>query len=169
MLKRATPAHYVCQVLLAVIFILAVIYFFKDSSKVDSLWALGVSSLASSAFLMFTRPLSADLSERRFLLSYVINIGIGLVAHIALHHVFPDKAYMNHAGSFFLFSLVVALALGLSIVLMLLFESKHPPAIGICLILIIDLERYQLMTVIIGGVIVLSVLHHILRPWLRNL
>lgn len=169
MKSNASIYNYIFQISLIVLFTLSLIYCFKFSSRQDALWALGVSSLASSAFIMFTRPNASDVTSSRFVLSYGINILIGFLTHVLLRHLFGSNNFVGHTDSFLVFALIVALALGLSIFVMLLLRIKHPPALGICLILIIDLRHYDLMIIVTIAVLLLAVLHHVLQPWLKQL
>lgn len=169
MKSNASFINYVVQISLIVLFTVLVIYCFKFTSRQDALWTLGVSSLASSAFIMFTKPHSIDVSSSRFLMSYGLNIVVGFATNLLLRQLFGATSFVNHSTSFFLFACIVALALGFSILMMLLLKLKHPPALGICLILIIDLNHYELMVVVTGAVLALALVHHLMRQWLKPL
>ena len=84
MQNKAAPFNYIWQLSLILIFVIATMYFFKGASQSGQLWTLGLSSLSSSAFIIFTRPNAYDVHESRFILSYSINILIGAGAHFLI-------------------------------------------------------------------------------------
>ena len=68
-----------------------------------------------------------------------------------------------------LFTAVAALTVGLSIVLMVLTNTEHPPAAGAALGLVVYEWSWSSVGVIVVCAIALSVLRAVLRPRLVNL
>jgi hypothetical protein len=166
--KKTTIFNYFWQLIFAGIFIYCVLILFKDTNQMDVLWALGVSSLASSVFIVFTSPESSSAKEGRILSAYFINMAMGAITHYALQFTFGPHLMLSPAN-FVLFSAFATLAVILSILFMVIFDVKHPPAVGICIILVIDMQRYYIIAVISISALILALLHLMLRRWLRNL
>lgn len=166
--KKAHKINYLWQMGLAGLFIFCVLYLFKNTSQKDVLWALGVSSLASSAFIVFTSPESRTASEHRVLCAYFINMAMGAITHYALQFLLGPH-HMLVPSEFLIFSAFATIAVFLSVLFMVVFDVKHPPAVGICIILVIDMQRYYIIAVISISALVLAVIHLGLRRWLRNL
>ncbi len=166
--QQATWFNYIWQLGIAALFTFCVLYLFKGTNQKDVLWALGVSSLASSAFIIFATPWGDSASERRVLSGYFINMALGAISHYCLRYLLGVNGMFSVNG-FLIFSIFASIAVILSMLCMVLFDAKHPPAVGICLILVIDMKRYYIIAVIAISALVLAILHLLLRRWLRNL
>jgi hypothetical protein len=166
--QKATWFNYVWQLGIAAVFTFCVLYLFKGTNQKDVLWALGVSSLASSAFIIFTSPKGKTAAERRVLVAYFINMALGAITHYCLRSMIGAGG-MFIGNGFLIFSVFASIAVILSMLCMVFFDAKHPPAVGICLILVIDMKRYYIIAVIAISALVLAVLHLTLKRWLRDL
>ena len=166
--EEATWTNYCWQLGIAGIFVFCVLLLFKDTTHADVLWALGVSSLASSAFIIFSMPNTEASQDHRVISSYFVNMAIGAITHYFLNYVLGHHAMFSGSG-FYIFSLVTALAVSLSLVLMIVLKIKHPPAVGVCIILIINMHRYDVIGVIAFAALLLAVLHYSLKRWMLNL
>lgn len=168
MTRTAKWYNYVWQLLIAAVFTYCVLLLFKGTNQKDVLWALGVSSLASSVFIVFTSPTSSASTENTILSAYFINMALGAITHYFLRYMLGEQGMFTPAG-FDIFSIFAAVAVALSILIMTLLKVKHPPAVGICIILVIDMRRYYIIAVIAISALVLALLHLLLKRWLRNL
>lgn len=168
MTKNAKWHNYVWQLLIAGLFTYCVLLLFKGTNQKDVLWALGVSSLASSVFIVFTSPGSKSSTENTILSAYFINMALGAITHYFLRYLLGEHGMFTPNG-FEIFSVFAALAVTFSILIMALLDVKHPPAVGICIILVIDMRRYYIIAVIAISALVLALLHLSLKRWLRNL
>lgn len=168
MTQQARWHNYIWQLLIAGLFIYCVLLLFKGTNQKDVLWALGVSSLASSVFIVFTSPTAKSSTEKTLLASYFINMALGSITHYFLRYLLGEHGMFTPTG-FEIFSVFAALAVSLSIFIMTLLDVKHPPAVGICIILVIDMRRYYIIAVIAISALVLALLHLSLKRWLRNL
>lgn len=166
--KKATWFNYIWQLGIAALFTFCVLYLFKGTNQKDILWALGVSSLASSAFIIFTSPSSAAALEGRVLSAYFINMAFGSITHYCMRYILGTTNMFSIDG-FLIFSIFASLAVILSMLCMIFFNAKHPPAVGICLILVIDMQRYYIIAVIAVSALFMAILHLTLRRWLRDL
>ena len=79
----------------------------------------------------------------------------------AIHAVAKDSSYI--------IDLIAALSVGLSILLMVMTDTEHPPAAGTALGLIIPGWSWSAVVFIICGALILSMMRLVLRPKLINL
>ena len=168
MKEVATRWNYVWQLSMAGVFIFCVLLLFKNMALKDDLWALGLSSLASSTFIIFAMPKAEAAQDHRVISAYFTNMAVGGLTHFCLIYLLGhDAMFLGHG--FYVFSFVAALAVSLSLFLMVILNIKHPPALGICIILIINMHRYDIMAVIAFSALVLALLHFSLKRWMRTL
>lgn len=172
--------HYLIQVLLVLLFTFAVLYFFRNAimsdmlritsiaSQETALWALGVSSLSSSAYIVFTQPHEHAANGLVLLAAYLIAFCVGAVVHWILSY-FLHVGTMLHPHHFLQFAGMAAIGVSLTLSLMLLFRLTHPPAAGITIVLIVDMQHYYTITVIAIAAIALAIAHLLLRHFLRQL
>ncbi len=71
--------------------------------------------------------------------------------------------------SSYIIDLIAALSVGLSILLMVMTDTEHPPAAGTALGLIIPGWSWSAVVFIICGALILSMMRLVLRPKLINL
>ena len=132
----------------------------------DVLGAVGSSSLAASIFIAFTFCASPVSHPKRMILSYFIAIVLGACGYklgmaIGIH----DKmlSYM------LTFQIIGGLVVGLTMLMMVLFNLHHPPAAGLALGLVIEHWRISTLFVIIGTILLVSLMKHLLRHRLVSL
>lgn len=165
---KAPWYNYCWQFLLVGLFVFAVLLLFRNVVHTGLLWALGVSSLSSSAFIVFGCPNIESARPLNILASYFINIAMGSISHYTITR-FIATQYLFSASAFYIFAAVSAAAVLISMILMIFFKVKHPPALGICLIFIIDLQSYFIVTVVAIAAVSLGFMRILLGPWLKNL
>ena len=111
-----------------------------------------ISSLGSTAFIIFAMPRSNTANPRRVIGGHVIGLVCGSLLSIIPHT-----------------TLSYSLAVGLSIVLMVALDFEHPPASGTALgVAIIGSSPQIVLTVLIGS-IVLSIAHVFLKKYIKDL
>lgn len=157
--------HLVFQSLLAVFYIWLVLILLDITSVSFVEWAVGASSLASSAFIVFVVPRAPSAEPIRIIGGYIVCIIVGMACYFSLQAVSPlTSIFGTHLFEFF-----TAMALGLSIVFMVLFKYQHPPAVGMTVVLVLEHWRFASLSVIIFGVFMLALLRVKLKEHLRNL
>lgn len=166
--NKPTPIHFIAQISLAVLFIFCVLTLFRAVANTDYLWAAGISTIVSSVFIVLTRPKDLNSFHFRIFGAYALNIIVGLVMHYVLHYILGVH-HIYFSEYFEYFALLVAVAMGVSIALMLCFKLYHPPAVGISLILMVDIRQYYIVLIIAAAVMALVILHALLQKWMRNL
>jgi hypothetical protein len=157
--------HLLCQASLAVLYLWLILFLLDVAAISPVEWAVGASSLASSAFIVFVVPRVSAAEPIRILGGYVICVIVGSAGHFALQAIMPfSTIFGTH-----IFELITALSLGMSIVLMVLFKFQHPPAVGMTVILVLEHWGLASLSVIVFGVFVLIFLRVWFKDYLRNL
>lgn len=158
---RKNKLRYFGQCTLATLTILAVLIFLDIV-----LDAAVIASLGASCFIVFLMP-HVNSSRPRFLVGgYLVGItsaylcfslskvpflmGIGLT----------DRHWTIILGS---------LAVGLSMFIMVITDTEHPPAAGMSLGLVIDGFNHKAVVVVLAGVILLSLIRWALKKYIINL
>ncbi len=125
-----------------------------------------VVAMASTVFTIFVVPSSIASTPHRVVGGHTAGVVAGsVVAAVVAFLEIPMTADSSRA----LLVTVAALTVGLSIVLMVLTNTEHPPAAGAALGLVIHDWSPWSVGVIIVSAVALSVLRAALRPRLVNL
>ena len=158
---RHHPQNYIFQSALCMLALLAIIL------VVDVvLRAAIVVGVASSAFIVFMLPHSRASSPRRVIGGHAVAVAVGTV--LSLMYLVPgwgDLAAMSPAFQ----NLMVVLAVGLGFLVMILTNTEHPPAAGTALGLVVADWTFSATLLVLVGMLMLSSIHMLLRPWLKNL
>lgn len=161
--------NYIWQMLLLFVFLSAVLFLFYWHASSNVLWAVGVGSLASSAYIVFSKPSSPSGKPTNIFVAYLIAICVGIFFRFFVEN------WLMHCTNFFEIhqfcwpGVIAALAVVISVLLMAAVHVEHPPAAGMALILVLDVQDYQTLIIIFMSVIVLALLKMVLRPWLVDL
>lgn len=169
MLSRYFKFHLICQVSGAVLALAIVLTLMSLDSQSQVLWAVGAGSLASSIFIIFTIPESIAAQPRRILGGYAVALIVGLIAHYALLKIFGLLETHFVLGNTKFFWVSAAVVMGLVMVLMVLMNFQHPPAAGVALVLMLDIQEYYTVAVIILTVCSLALIKFWLKNYLINL
>lgn len=125
-----------------------------------------VAAVASSAFVVFVVPDSVAATPRKVVGGHLVGVIVGTVYCSIL--TIPALATVAEDASL-LFDVTAALAVGTSILLMVLTDTEHAPAAGTTLGLVVHEWAWSSVVFILVGVLILSAVRIILRPRLINL
>ena len=125
-----------------------------------------VVAIASTVFIIFVIPDSVAAVPRKVIGGHVVAVIVGSVLSTilnipAIDAVVKDSSYIT--------DLIAALSVGLSIFLMVITDTEHPPAAGTALGLIIPGWSWSAVVFIVCGALILSMMRLVLRPKLVNL
>ena len=168
---KAIHWHLFWQPLIAVIYVAGVLIALSGSAGSNLLWAIGAGALSSSSYIVFVTPKSITAQSRRIIGGYIVGIVAGMVVHIVLVAV-KQNLLLDHspvALNNHLFWASAAVTVGIAMILMVIINAEHPPAVGISLVLVLDIQHYMIIVIILAAAIVLAVLKKIFEPWLINL
>ncbi len=156
-----SPGHYVIQSLLAVLAVAIILYFVEALAH-----AAIVAALGASTFIVFAMPRTIAAEPRRLIGGHIT----GLVCGIICYYVFFSSPL---AGTFESNELIhwipAALAVGLSIFLMTVFNFEHPPAAGTALGIVTHEWTYETIIFIVAFSVSLAIVKWLLRKYLKNL
>ena len=158
---KSNKVRYILQCLLAALSIFIVLFFLDAISNAAIVAALGASS-----FIVFTMP-EAQVSRPRFLIGgYLVGIAAGWFCYqLSLIPVLTNLPVVN-GSSYVVFG---ALSVGLSIFVMVVTNTEHPPAASLALGLVLNECSSRTVLVALIGIVSLSVIKAVLRPVLKNL
>jgi len=171
-LKKIDPTrkwHFIFQISAAVILMAFVLFLMSFRSSSELLWALGAGSLASSIFIVFTLPQSLAAEPRRLIGGYFLAILIGVITHIFLMHLFHAVTAHFIVQNLRIFWISSALAMGITMILMIIFNCQHPPAAGVSIVLVLNIQEYTTVIVILLTAILLALISYFFKDKLINL
>jgi CBS-domain-containing membrane protein len=119
--------------------------------------AVIIASIGASAFIVFAMPTNITARPRNVIGGHLIGLLCGSVCALI-----PQPSSLHSA-------IVYSLAVGLSFFLMVIANAEHPPASGTALGVAITGFSLDAMAAVITSTVILSLAHHFLRPFLRDL
>ena len=158
--KRA-PKGYIIQSLLAVVTVALILYFVEVLTH-----AAIVAALGASAFIVFAMPHSNTAQTRRLIGGHIV----GLLSGTFCYYAFltgPLGKLIN--GGEFIPLFIYALAVGLSIFLMVVTNTEHPPAAGTALGIVAHTWSYQVVIFVLLCAVGLAIIRGLLRSRLKDL
>jgi len=158
---RNNKIRYVLQCLLAAVSVFIILLFLNAISD-----AVIVAALGASAFIAFAMP-EAQVSRPRFLIGgYLVGIAVGWPCYrLSLIPTLTSLPVVNECSDV----IFGALAVGLSIFIMVVTDTEHPPAAGLALGLTVGECTHRTILAALIGIVSLSIVKRVLRPVLRNL
>lgn len=158
---RYNKLRYVGQCSLAALSIFIILLVFNAFSNAAIVAALGASS-----FIIFGMP-HRNSSKPRFLIGgYIVGIVVGLL--FSFLKTLPFITALPFVASFG-YAIFGALGVGLSIFLMSITDTEHPPAAGIALGLVLQEPDFKIVALILAGIILLSLIKKWMKPHLKDL
>ena len=142
---------YVLQSALAAVAVFAALAALRQQNLVVA------ASLAATAFTVFAMPSSVTASPRNVVGGHMIGLAFGSVFALLPH----DSGLGQDA--------LYASAVGCSMLAMAVTDTEHSPAAGTALGVVIAGFSAQVVFGVVLGVGILSVIHRLLRPVLRDL
>jgi len=159
---HAHAGRYITQCTLAVVAIGVVLLLLDTLTDTTIIAALGASS-----FIAFAMP-HKNISKSRYLIGGYL---IGTLAGVLVHYV-PYVPLISvllarypHATN----ATLGALAVGLTIFLMVVTNTEHPPAAGLALGFVLNDWTYTTVLVVLIGIVTLAALKRLLKPMLIDL
>ena len=126
-----------------------------------------VASLGASSFIAFTMPHARESSPRFLIIGYAIGIFSACIcSYISCLLVGNQQFIAYHISYHILFG---ALAVGLSVFLMVVTNSEHPPAAALALGLVMDGCPPVSIIVSLIGIVALCLIKAALKRYMINL
>ncbi len=143
--------HYLYQSLLAAIVVFVILLILTIEN------AVVIASIGASAFIVFTMPRNITARPRRVIGGHLVGLFSGSLC-----------AFIPHSSTLASIS-VYALAVGVSICLMVALDFEHPPASGTALGVAITGFSPGVIIAVITSSLVLSLAHHFSKKFLKDL
>ena len=125
-----------------------------------------VVAIVSTAFIVFVALHSNAASPHRVVAGQLVAVLVGTLLSMAF--LMPELGDMV-ANSRSVRDQVAVLAVGLSTLFMAVTDSEHPRAAGTALGLVVTDWKSSAVLFVVLGTVTLSVIHMLLRPYLKNL
>ena len=143
--------NYVLQSLLATL-VMVVVFMFLSLENV-----VVVASIGSTAFVIFALPKSITAAPRNVIGGNLVGLLTGSICSLI-----PQPIYVVTLVAY-------ALAVGLSIFIMVVTDTEHPPASGLALGVAITGFSWSVGVAVISAVILLSLIHYLCKSMIKDL
>lgn len=155
---QRNKSHYLLQSLMATCSLVIILLTLDIAFHTVIIAAFGATS-----FIVFAMPNQITSNPRRIIGGYIVGIIVGMVFHYISNSMY--SIISHHA----IYSVAVALAVGLSLLLMVLTNTEHPPAADVTLGLVLEGYTFSSLGVILLGVIALVIIKKLMSRWLIDL
>jgi CBS-domain-containing membrane protein len=143
--------NYVVQSLLASLSVFIVIYFLSMQDAVI------IASIGATAFIVYAMPRSITAQARNVIGGHVVGLFCGFLFSLIPH---PSILYST---------LIYSLAVGISMLIMVVTDTEHPPAAGTALGIALSGITLPVLIVVVVSIALLSAIHRFFKPYLRDL
>ena len=155
------PRRYIVQSLLATVTLAIILYFVEVLTH-----AAIVAALGASTFIVFAMPNTISAQPRRLIGGHIIGLLSGILCYFGL--LTGPLGELSKNSEVILW-VAAATAVGLSIFLMTITNTEHPPASGTALVIVVHAWSYPVVVFIVLAAIALAIVRRLLRGYLRNL
>ena len=148
--------NYVFQSLLAtfIIFVLILSLSIRDDAVI-------IASIGATTFIVFAMPNNVIAKPRNLIGGHLVGLACGIVCSLI-----PNPAFIHPTIAH---SLVYALAVGLSIFIMVVIDTEHPPASATALGVAIKGFSVNVTVALIASIVILALIHRLFKRHLRDL
>jgi CBS-domain-containing membrane protein len=155
------PRYYLIQTAVAIVAVAVLLYFVTYLTH-----AAIVAALGSSTFIVFAMPRYVSAQPRRLIGGHII----GIVCGLAGYYLFTIRPLAVLTGQWYWIPVAAAaLSIGLSILLMPVFNAEHPPAAGTALGIAFSGWESKTILFVLLFAIGLAVIRKLLLKYLRDL
>ena len=144
--------HYIFQSLLATFAIYMALLLLNIQKR-----PIIVASIGATAFIVFGMPEDITAKSRNVIGGHLVGFLSG-----SLCSLIPQSIFLPSI-------LIYSFAVGLAFFVMVAIDTEHPPAAGTALGIVLNGFSLNALTGVILSAIVLSLIHHFFRPYLKDL
>lgn len=163
---KENKTHYILQACLAGVAVAIALAFFDVVRQ-----PVIIASFGASAFIAFTVPKRPNSSPRKLIGGYMIGVVIGCLINILA--ILPAEAYFRASDQHLILDgihvLAGALAVTLSMFLMTVSETEHPPAASIALGFVVNEWTLATVVFVLAGISAISLVKRIFKSWMIDL
>ncbi|MFC1940617.1 HPP family protein [Chloroflexota bacterium] len=158
---KRIPKHYILQSLMATVAIAVILNLVGFLTR-----GAIVAALGASTFIIFAMPNAVTARPRRLIGGHIVGLLCGLLCYYA----FQAWSSGEQSQSWLLLLRIdAAIAVGLSIFIMAVTNTEHPPAAGTALGIVAHEWTYETIIFILACAISLAILGRLLRGYLKDL
>ncbi|RAO99990.1 hypothetical protein PW5551_00995 [Petrotoga sp. 9PW.55.5.1] len=150
---KANWKNYVLQSILATITVFFIFTILNVQER-----PIIVSSMGATTFIVFAMPKSMVAKARNIIGGHAVGFICGSLFSLIFSNTGPLFSNISYA-----------LAVGLSIFIMVVIDTEHPPAAGTALSLCIFGFSLNAFLSVFLSIIILSIVHHFLKPYMIDL
>jgi len=123
-----------------------------------------IASFGASGVLAFTIPKRRISGPRHLIGGYIIGVMVGCTFHFMT--IFPLEPYILYKLEHLI---AAAVAVGVTMFLMAITNTEHPPSGGIALGLVINDWTPKTVLLVLVGITLISLFQRLLRPYMMDL
>ena len=158
---RRAPKNYIVQSLLAIVALWVILHFVGFLSR-----GAIVAGLGASTFIVFVMPNASSAQPRRLIGGHIVGMLCGLLCYYAcltgpIGGLSQEWISVAHLGA--------AISVGLSIFVMTITNTEHPPAAGTALGIVAHEWTFETLVFIVVFPVGLAVARYLLRHFLKDL
>jgi CBS-domain-containing membrane protein len=159
---KKNPQNYILQSLLALAAMLVILSFVEILTRTAIVAALGAST-----FIVFAMPNSRTASPRRLIGGHIV----GIICGLACYYLFNGGLLLNDLADDYdiITWFSYALSVVLSLFVMTVTDTEHPPAASTALGIAAFGVSWQIVVFVISFAVFLSLARRLLKPWLKDL
>ena len=143
--------NYLYQSFLATLAVLVVLLFLSIEQAVI------IASIGASAFIVFAMPKNVTAKPRNVIGGHIVGLLSG-----SLCTLLPQPSFLYSISAY-------SLAVGISIFIMVVIDTEHPPAAGTALGVAMKGFSLHVAIAVITSAVILSSIHYILKSSLKDL
>jgi CBS-domain-containing membrane protein len=155
------PKRYIIQGLMATAVVAIILQFVEALTH-----AVIIAALGASTFIVFAMPHSITARSRRLIGGHVVGLICGTICYYAFLNGPLEKVTSDWD---FVFYIACALAVGLSIFLMTITNTEHPPAAATAISIVVYGCSLQIFLFIILSAVGLALARRLLKSRLADL
>ncbi len=163
---KENKTHYILQACLAGVAVAIALAFFDVVRQ-----PVIIASFGASAFIAFTVPKRPNSSPRKLIGGYMIGAIVGCLINILV--ILPAENYFTtaeyHLALESIHIMAGAAAVALSMFLMTITETEHPPAASIALGFVVNEWTLATVVFVLAGISAISLVKRIFKSWMIDL
>ena len=147
---------------LIIVFLLLVILQILDVIQQTAI----IVSLGASSFVLFAMPHVKRARPRYVVGGYLVAVVFGCLCHLVVENPVVAAGFGSTRMALIFAS---AIAVGLTVFVMIVTNTEHPPAASIALGFVMNEWDYRTIACVILGIVLMSLVHQLIKPFLRDL
>jgi len=154
-------SRYILQCVLATVSILVLLLYLNLFTQTSI-----IASLGATTFIVFTMPSAQPTQYRNLIGGYFNGIIVGIIASKTANLLLLNYAILSQR---IFFIILGSLAVGITILIMVITDTEHPPAVGMALSLVLSSWNYKTILFVFSAILLMSAIKKLLESILIDL